>query len=66
MHKFHADGQQLKSTNFRDDFNFSGTIRDKHREIGNAVPPPLGKALGLEIRKAVLRQQGKIPDLNDL
>ena len=28
---------------FSDDFEFAGTIRDKHREIGNAVPPPLGK-----------------------
>ena len=58
--------QNFNPGNFRDDFNFSGTIRDKHREIGNAVPPPLGKALGMEIRKAVLRQKGKIPDLNDL
>ena len=58
--------QNFEPDNFRDDFNFSGTIRDKHREIGNAVPPPLGKALGLEIRKAVLRQEGKIPDLDDL
>ena len=58
--------QNFKPGNIRDDFNFSGTIRDKHREIGNAVPPPLGKALGMEIRKAVLRQKGKIPDLNDL
>ena len=57
---------KFKPSHFRDDFDFSGTIRDKHREIGNAVPPPLGKALGLEIRKAVLRQEGKIPDLNDL
>ena len=68
-----------------DDFQFAGTIRDKHREIGkdadyrfiylitsklslplscpspslpppgNAVPPPLGRALGLEIRKAILQ-----------
>ena len=23
---------------------------DKHRQIWNAVPPPMGKALGLQIR----------------
>lgn len=26
---------------------------DKHRQVGNAVPPPLGKAIGLEIKKAL-------------
>jgi len=46
--------EYARSHGFRDDFNFSGTIRDKYREIDNAVPPPLGKALGLEIRKAML------------
>ena len=75
---------------YSDNFQFAGTIRDKHREIGkdadyrfiylitskllnkmrvlplscpspslpppgNAVPPPLGRALGLEIRKAILQ-----------
>jgi len=58
--------EYARSQGFGDDFGFSGTIRDKHREIGNAVPPPLGKAIGLEIRKAVLRHEGKIPDLNEL
>ena len=58
--------EYARSQGFGDDFGFSGTIRDKHREIGNAVPPPLGKALGLEIRKAVLRHEGKIPDLTEL
>ena len=26
---------------------------EKHRQIGNAVAPPMGKAIGLEIRKAL-------------
>ena len=43
-----------RSQGFRDDFRFEGSVRDKHRQIGNAVPPPLARALGLEIRKAII------------
>ena len=46
-----------RSQGFPDSFQFSGTIRDRHREIGNAVPPPLGRAIGLEIRKAIVLNQ---------
>ena len=38
---------------FPDTYHFHGSILDKHRQIGNAVPPPLGKALGLQIREAM-------------
>lgn len=44
-----------RSQGFPDRIQFSGTIGDKHREIGNAVPPPMARALGLEIRKAMLK-----------
>eukprot|EP00092_Neocalanus_flemingeri_P000044 GFUD01000045.1.p1 GENE.GFUD01000045.1~~GFUD01000045.1.p1 ORF type:complete len:874 (+),score=224.36 GFUD01000045.1:3-2624(+) len=49
--------EYARSQGFKDNFKFDGTIKDKHREIGNAVPPPLGRALGLEIRKAVLKKE---------
>ena len=52
--------EYARSQGFSDDFKFSGTIRDKHREVGNAVPPPMGKALGMEIRKAILHNTGHI------
>ncbi|OAD61349.1 DNA (cytosine-5)-methyltransferase PliMCI [Eufriesea mexicana] len=42
-----------RSQGFPDSFRFYGNILDKHRQIGNAVPPPLGAALGLEIRKCL-------------
>ena len=29
-------------------------MHSKHRQIGNAVPPPLAAALGRELRKALL------------
>ena len=48
-----------RSQGFPDSFQFSGTIRDRHREIGNAVPPPLGRALGLQIRKAICENDAK-------
>nr|CAH7742222.1 unnamed protein product [Callosobruchus chinensis] len=42
-----------RSQGFPDKFKFFGTILDKHRQVGNAVPPPLGKALGIEIKRAL-------------
>ncbi|XP_076247573.1 DNA (cytosine-5)-methyltransferase PliMCI [Calliopsis andreniformis] len=42
-----------RSQGFPDSFRFYGNILDKHRQIGNAVPPPLGAALGFEIRKCL-------------
>jgi len=43
-----------RSQGFRDNFRFSGSLEEKYRQVGNAVPPPLGKAIGLEIRKALI------------
>jgi len=42
-----------RSQGFPDSYRFFGTISDKHRQIGNAVPPPLAAAIGHEIRKCV-------------
>ncbi|XP_011704998.1 PREDICTED: DNA (cytosine-5)-methyltransferase PliMCI-like [Wasmannia auropunctata] len=42
-----------RSQAFPDSFRFFGTITDKHRQIGNAVPPPLAAAIGHEIRKCI-------------
>ncbi|XP_045468881.1 DNA (cytosine-5)-methyltransferase 1-like isoform X2 [Harmonia axyridis] len=43
-----------RSQGFPDKFKFYGNILDKHRQIGNAVPPPMGAAIGREIVKALL------------
>ena len=45
--------EYARSQGFPDSYSFAGTIRDKHREIGNAVPPPLGKAIVMQIKKAM-------------
>lgn len=43
-----------RSQGFPDSYQFYGGILDKHRQVGNAVPPPLGCALGREILKAYI------------
>ncbi|CAI5497839.1 unnamed protein product [Closterium sp. Naga37s-1] len=43
-----------RSQGFPDWYRFAGNIQAKHRQIGNAVPPPLALALGLQLRKALL------------
>ncbi|VVC92167.1 unnamed protein product [Leptidea sinapis] len=42
-----------RSQGFPDTYIFAGSIQEKHRQVGNAVPPPLGAALGREIKKAL-------------
>ena len=38
---------------FPDSYEFEGDIAHKHRQIGNAVPPPLAFALGRKLKEAV-------------
>jgi len=42
-----------RSQGFPDTYKFYGTVLEKHRQVGNAVPPPMGKAIGLQIREAM-------------
>lgn len=42
-----------RSQGFPDSYKFAGNILCKHRQIGNAVPPPLAYALGLKLKEAV-------------
>ena len=46
---------------FPDPHIFDGTRADMFMQIGNAVPPPLGKALGAQIRAAVAEE----PEVRD-
>ncbi|KAG2433346.1 hypothetical protein HXX76_008410 [Chlamydomonas incerta] len=42
-----------RSQGFPDHFRFSGNVVCRHRQVGNAVPPPLARALGLKLREAL-------------
>ncbi|XP_014605619.1 PREDICTED: DNA (cytosine-5)-methyltransferase PliMCI-like [Polistes canadensis] len=46
-----------RSQGFPDSFRFYGNVLDKHRQVGNAVPPPLGAAIGHEIRKCLQNEE---------
>ncbi|CAK1554785.1 unnamed protein product [Leptosia nina] len=48
-----------RSQGFPDSYRFWGTIAEKHRQIGNAVPPPLAAALGRELKKALYNHHTK-------
>ena len=48
-----------RSQGFPDWYRFCGTTVEKHRQIGNAVPPPMGTALGREIRKALAQVEAR-------
>ncbi|RID48003.1 hypothetical protein BRARA_I04553 [Brassica rapa] len=57
---FHPDQDRIitvrecaRSQGFPDSYVFQGNIIHKHRQIGNAVPPPLAFALGRKLKEAV-------------
>jgi len=47
---------------FPDDYVFVGTRGDVRSQIGNAVPPPLAHAFGLELLRSMLVHDGYLPD----
>lgn len=46
----------LAAQGFPDHFLFSGNVHNRHRQVGNAVPPPLAAALGRRL-KTVLEEK---------
>jgi len=44
---------------FPDDWQFSGGKTASYRQIGNAFPPPVAKAVALRIREAICSQPAK-------
>ncbi|KAK1564400.1 hypothetical protein Q3G72_002431 [Acer saccharum] len=57
---FHPDQDRIitvrectRSQGFSDGYKFAGNIHKQHRQIGNAVPPPLAFALAWKLREAL-------------
>ena len=44
---------------FPDSFRFYGNVHNKHRQIGNAVPPPLAFSLGKCLRRVLEKTAAK-------
>ncbi|KAK5639618.1 hypothetical protein RI129_012110 [Pyrocoelia pectoralis] len=53
QHRVVSVRECARSQGFPDKYQFHGNILDKHRQVGNAVPPPLGTAIGREIGKSL-------------
>jgi len=46
-------GEYARIQQFPDSWRFSGTVREQYKQVGNAVPLGLGRAIGLAIKKAM-------------
>lgn len=45
--------EMARAQGMPDSFKLAGEIKDKYKQIGNAVPIPLASAIGFELRKSV-------------
>ncbi|GLC48233.1 hypothetical protein PLESTB_000073500 [Pleodorina starrii] len=48
-----------RSQGFPDHFQFYGDASRRHRQVGNAVPPPLARALGQQLRLALKERRAR-------
>lgn len=55
-HRIVSVRECARSQGFPDHFQFYGPIGSRHRQVGNAVPPPLARALGTMFRAALDRK----------
>lgn len=49
-----------RSQGFPDTYRFYGSLLEKHRQIGNAVPPPMARAIGLEILRCLSAKEKQV------
>jgi hypothetical protein len=56
QHRVVSVRECARSQGFPDTYKFFGSILDKHRQVGNAVPPPMARAIGSEMKKAILEK----------
>lgn len=65
QHRVVSVRECARSQGFPDSYRFFGIITDRHRQIGNAVPPPLATAIGYEILKCVAEKENNVQSLNN-
>uniref|UniRef100_T1J9Z9 DNA (cytosine-5)-methyltransferase n=1 Tax=Strigamia maritima TaxID=126957 RepID=T1J9Z9_STRMM len=53
QHRVISVRECARSQGFPDAYQFHGNVLDRHKQVGNAVPPPLAREIGLEIRKCL-------------
>eukprot|EP00795_Rhopilema_esculentum_P006330 gene6330-11763_t len=53
QHRVVSVRECARSQGFPDSFRFFGSILDKHRQVGNAVPPPMAFWIAEEIKKCI-------------
>lgn len=52
LHDFSID-EMKRVSGFPSDFVLAGPEREQWKRLGNCVPPPMAKAIGLAIREAL-------------
>eukprot|EP00794_Sanderia_malayensis_P016015 gene16015-17632_t len=60
QHRVVSVRECARSQGFPDAFRFFGSILDKHRQVGNAVPPPMAFWIAEEIKKCVKAKEKKL------
>lgn len=56
QHRVVSVRECARSQGFPDTYKLFGNILDKHRQVGNAVPPPMALAIGRQIKKAAMQK----------
>ncbi len=54
-------GEYARIQQFPDSWRFSGSVREQYKQVGNAVPLGLGRAIGVAIRKAMASRRAQRP-----
>ncbi|XP_064649332.1 DNA (cytosine-5)-methyltransferase PliMCI-like isoform X1 [Lineus longissimus] len=60
QHRVVSVRECARSQGFPDTYRFYGTILDRHRQVGNAVPPPMAREIGQEIKKCLIWKQKQV------